>query len=172
MNCFWYNTSHGRLVCIYFSYLKCLHLWHCISNFGKIFAADHEGESCIFFASFSYGQFVFHIVWFQKISIPPSPPLKIIGYSAGEGVFKGSYFRGLGGVHRKQLFQRVRNHEQNTESNVQSIVNTKTYERCFETKITTPGHWDEVKMFLFFFELASAPISRRTMCLWNEVETI
>ena len=102
----------------------------------------------------------------------PLPPLKIIGYSAGEGVFKGSYFRGLGGVHRKQLFQRVRNHEQNTESNVQSIVNTKTYERCFETKITTPGHWDEVKMLLFFFELASAPISRRTMCLWNEVETI
>ena len=25
-------------------------------------------------------------------------------------------------------------------------------------------------MFLFFFELASATISRRTMCLWNEVE--
>ena len=29
-------------------------------------------------------------------------------------------------------------------------------------------------MFLFFFELASTTISRRTavMCLWNEVETI
>ena len=27
-------------------------------------------------------------------------------------------------------------------------------------------------MFLFIFELASATISRRTMCLWNEVETI
>ena len=27
-------------------------------------------------------------------------------------------------------------------------------------------------MFLFFFELASATISRRTMCLWNEVEMI
>ena len=26
-------------------------------------------------------------------------------------------------------------------------------------------------MFLFFFELASVTISRRTMCLWNEVET-
>ena len=27
-------------------------------------------------------------------------------------------------------------------------------------------------MFLFFFELASATISRRTMCPWNKVETI
>ena len=151
MNCFWYNASQGRLVCIYFSYLKCLHLWHCISNFRKIFAADHEGDSYIFFASFSYGHFIFHIVWFQKISIPtpPPPPRKIIGNSEGEGGFKGSYYRGVRGVHRKQLFQRVTNHEQNAESNVQSIVNTKTYVHCFETKITTPGHWDEVNIISF-----------------------
>ena len=150
MNCFWYNTSHGHLVCIYFSYLKCLHLWHSISNFGKIFAADHEGDSYIFFASFSYGHFIFHVVWFQKISIPPPPPPMEDHWKfrGGRG-FKGSYFRGVGGVHRKQLFQRVTNHEQNTESNVQSIVNTKTYVRCFETKITTPGHWDEVNIISF-----------------------
>ena len=69
-----------------------------------------------------------------------TPPRKIIGNSEGEGGFKGSYFQGVGGVHGKLLFQRVTNHEQNIESNVQSIVSTKTYVRRFETKISTPGH--------------------------------
>ena len=36
MNGFWYNASNGRLVCVLnFSYLKCLHSWHSISNFRK-----------------------------------------------------------------------------------------------------------------------------------------
>ena len=69
-----------------------------------------------------------------------TPPRKIIGNSEGDGGFKGSYFRGVGGVHGKLLFQRVTNHAQNIESNVQSIVSTKTYVRRFETKISTPGH--------------------------------
>ena len=43
-----------------------------------------------------------------------------------------------GGVHGKLLLQRVTNHEQNIENNVQSIVSTKTYVRCFETKISWP----------------------------------
>ena len=59
-----------------------------------------------------------------------TPPRKIIGNSEGEGGFKGSYFRGVGGVHGKLLFQ----------SNVQLIVSTKTYVHHFETKISTPGH--------------------------------
>ena len=86
-------------------------------------------------------------VWFQKISIPP--PRKIIENSEGEGGFKGSYCQGVGGVHGKLLFQRVMNHKQNIESNVQSIVSTKTYVHCFETKISTPGHWDEVNIISF-----------------------
>ena len=39
----------------------------------------------------------------------------------GGGGFKGSNFRGEGGVHGKILFQRVTNHVQNIESKVQSI---------------------------------------------------
>ena len=39
----------------------------------------------------------------------------------GGGGFKGSNFRGEGGVHGKLLFQRVMNHVQNVESNVRSI---------------------------------------------------
>ena len=37
------------------------------------------------------------IVWFQKISITPPTPRKIIGNFKGEGGFKGSNFRGVGG---------------------------------------------------------------------------
>ena len=84
--------------------------------------ASHAKEKCVFP---------------ENIHTPP-PPLKIIGNSEWEGGFKSSYFRGVGGVHGKLLFQRVTNHEQNTESNVQSIVST--YVHCFETKISTPGH--------------------------------
>ena len=59
-------------------------------------------------------------VWFQKISIP-QPPRKTIGNSEGEGGFKGSNFRGVGGFRGKLLFQRVTNHVQNIESNIRSI---------------------------------------------------
>ena len=45
----------------------------------------------------------------------------------GGGGFKGSNFRGEGGVHGKLLFQRVTNHVQNVESNVRSIWSKKTY---------------------------------------------
>ena len=39
MNGFWYNASNGCLVCLlYFSYSKCLHSWHSIANFRKIFS--------------------------------------------------------------------------------------------------------------------------------------
>ena len=83
------------------------------------------------------------IVWFQIISITPPPPppqLNIKGKSEGGGGFKGSNFRGVGWVHGKLLFQRVMNREQNIESNVRSIISTKTYVHCFETKVSTPGH--------------------------------
>ena len=65
-------------------------------------------------------------VWFQKISIPL--PQKISGNSeGGGGRFKGSNFRGEGGVHGKLLFQRLTNHVQNIENNVPSIWSKKTY---------------------------------------------
>ena len=61
------------------------------------------------------------IVWFQKISIlpPPPPPWKNIGNSEGEGG-KGRNFQGVGGGLGKVLFQRVKNHIQNIESNLRS----------------------------------------------------
>ena len=116
-------------------------------------------------------------MWLQKISIPPPPPPTEDHwkFQGGGGAERQLFPRGRG-VHGKQLFQRVTNHEQNTESNVQLIVSTKTYVRCFETKITLLAIEMRLTslalMFLFFFELASTTISRRTMCLWNEVETI
>ena len=45
----------------------------------------------------------------------------------GGGGFKGSNFRGQGGVHGKLVFQRVTNNVQNIESNVWSIWSKKTY---------------------------------------------
>ena len=121
-----------------------------------------------------------HCVVPENIHTPPPPHTHTEDHwkfwGRGGGV-KGSYFRGVGRVHWKLLFQRVTiNHEQNTESNVQSIISTKTYVCCFETKVSTPAIEMRLTslalMFLFFFELASTTISRRTMCLWNEVETI
>ena len=77
---------------------------------------------------------------FQKISIPPLSLTEDHSKFQGGEEFKGSYFRGVGGIHGKLLFHRVTNHKQNIKSNVQSIISTKTYICCFETKISTPGH--------------------------------
>ena len=84
----------------------------------------------------------------ENIHTPP-PPTEDHWKFRGGGGFKGSYFREVGGVRGKLLFQRVMNHEQNIESNIQSIVSTKTYVRHFETKISTPGHTDEVNIISF-----------------------
>ena len=67
-------------------------------------------------------------MWFQKISIPP-PPTEDHWKFRGGGGFKGSNFRGVGGFRGKLLFQRVRNHVQNIESNIRSIRSAKTYSR-------------------------------------------
>ena len=86
----------------------------------------------------------------ENIHTPP-PPTEYHWKSWGRGGDKGSYFRGAGGggVYWKLLFQRVMNHEQNNESNIQSIISIKTYVRCFETKLSTPGHWDQVNIIGF-----------------------
>ena len=89
------------------------------------------------------------IVWFQKISIPPPTEDHWKFRGGGGGGVKGSYFRGVGGFMGNYFFQTVMNHEQNIESKVESIVSTKTYVCCFETKISTPGHRDEVNIINF-----------------------
>ena len=96
--------------------------------------------------------FIFEITWHstftcncvvpENIHTPPQPTEDHCKFRGGGG-FKRSYFRGVGGVHGKLLFQRVMNHEQNTESNVQSIVRTKTSVRCYETKISKKMWWHE-----------------------------
>ena len=71
----------------------------------------------------------------------PLPPRKIIGNSEGEGVFKGSNFRGVGGCRGKLLFQRVTNRVQNIESNIWSIWSAKTYSRtlfCSRSQYSWP----------------------------------
>ena len=75
----------------------------------------------------------------ENIHTPPPPTEDHWKFRGGGGVQRQLFPRGRG-VHGKLLFQRVANHEQNTESNVQSIVSTKTCVHCFETKISTPGH--------------------------------
>ena len=113
------------------------------------------------------------IVWFQKISIPP--PQKIIGNSEGEGGFKGSNFRGVWGFmgnyfprgdrpctkHWKQCTIDLKH--KNIPMYV--VLKQKSVLLVIDMRLTSLA-----LMFLFFFELASATISRRTMCLWNEVE--
>ena len=73
--------------------------------------------------------------------------------------------RGRGGAW-ESIFQRVTDHVQNIESNVRLIWSTKIL-LAIEMRLTSLA-----LMFLFFFELASTTISRRTMCLSNEVEMV
>ena len=84
----------------------------------------------------------------RKYPYPPPPTKDHWKFPGGGGVQRQLFLRGRG-VHGKLLFQRVTNHEQNVESNIQSIVSTKTYVRRFETKISTPGHRDEVNIISF-----------------------
>ena len=111
----------------------------------------------------------------ENIHTPPPPPWKIIGNSEGEGGFKGGNFRGVWGVHGK-LFPRgdracTKHWKQLTinlkHKNIPTYVGLKQKSvlLAIDMRLTSLA-----LMFLFFFELASATISRRTMCLWNEVE--
>ena len=121
------------------------------------------------------------IVWFQKISIPHPPPPhgRSLEIPSGGG-FKGSNFQGVRGVHGK-LFSKGWWTTYKTLKAMydRSEAQKHTYVRCVETKVGTPGCWDEVSIIrfdvsLFLWVLASTAISRRTamMCLWYEVETI
>ena len=84
----------------------------------------------------------------RKYPYPPSLHGRSLEIPRGRGGSKAVISEGLG-VHWKLLFQRVTNHKQNNENNVQSIISIKTYVRCFKTKISTPGHWDEVNIISF-----------------------
>ena len=59
MNAFCITRVMDVLSVFTFNYLKCLHSWHNISNFRKIFVA--KGNSYIFFVPFSYEHFTFHV---------------------------------------------------------------------------------------------------------------
>ena len=76
-----------------------------------------------------------HCVVPENIHTPPHRRSLEIPRGGG---FKGSYFRGVGGIHWKLLFQRVTNHEQNNESNAQSIVSIKTYVRSNKNQYSWP----------------------------------
>ena len=69
------------------------------------------------------------------------------------------------------IFQGVTDHEQRTIDlklkNIPTyiVLKQKSVLLAIDTRLTSLA-----LMFLFFFQLASATISRRTMCLWNEVK--
>ena len=115
-------------------------------------------------------------VWFQKISIPP-PPTEDHWKFRGGGGFKGSNFRGVGRVHGKLFSKGWQTMYKTLKSitidlkhkNIPTYVvklKQKSVLLAIDMRLTSLA-----LMFLFFFELASATISRRTMCFWNEVET-
>ena len=118
-------------------------------------------------------------MWFQKLSIPPPSPRKIIGNSEGEGGFKGNIFQGvrgfMGNYFPKGDGPRTKHWKQRMidlkHKNIPTYVvsKQKLVLLAAEVRLTSLA-----LMFLFFFELASPTISRRTamMCLWKEVETI
>ena len=59
----------------------------------------------------------------------------------GGGGFKGSNFRGVGGVHGKLLFQRERTTYKTLKATYDlAKAQRHTYVRCFETKVSAPGH--------------------------------
>ena len=80
----------------------------------------------------------------------PYSPQKIIGNSEGEGGFKGSNFRGVGGVDGK-LFSKGQRTTYKTLKAMydQSEAQKHTYVCCFETKVGTPDHSDEVNIISF-----------------------
>ena len=98
----------------------------------------------------------------RKYPSPPPPTEDHWKFRGGGGGFKGSNFRGVGGFMGNFFSKGWRAYDQ-------SEAQKHTYIRCFETKVNTPGHWDEVNIISFnvsvFFELASTTISRRMMCL-------
>ena len=85
----------------------------------------------------------------RKYPYPPPPTTEDHWkFRGGGGVQRQLFPRGRGGSW-ETTFQKVTNHEQNIESNVQLIVSTKTYIHCFETKIRTPVDRDEVNIISF-----------------------
>ena len=88
-------------------------------------------------------------VCFQKISIPP-PPTEDHWKFRGGGGFKGSNFQGVRGVHGK-LFSKGwwTTYKTLKATYDRSEVQNHTYVHCFETKVSTPGRWDEVNIIRF-----------------------
>ena len=104
-------------------------------------------------------------MWFQKIPIPPPPPPTEDHWKFQEGGgFVGNYFP-MGDrpctKHWKQHTIDLK--DKNMPTYV--VLKQKSVLLAIDRRLTSLA-----LMFLFFFKLASATISRRTMCLWNKVE--
>ena len=103
----------------------------------------------------SHAHFTFyrHMDLFNQCVVPENirtPPRKITGNSEGEGGFKGSNFRGVGGVHEKLFSKGWRTTYKTLKPMYdRSEAQKHTYVRCFETKVGTRGHWDEVNIISF-----------------------
>ena len=112
----------------------------------------------------------------RKYPYLPFPPygrsLEIPRWSGEEG-FKGSNFWGVGWFMGNLFFQRVTNHAYKTLKATYdwSEAQKHTYLRCFETKVRTPGHWDEVNIIFFtvsVFSLSKLPLqSREERCVFG-----
>ena len=82
-------------------------------------------------------------MWFQKISIPPAPR-KFIRNSKGEGSgSKAVISKGWGGVHGETTLPKgdeaITRHSMKATYD-RSEAQKHTYVRCFETKVSIPGH--------------------------------
>ena len=118
-------------------------------------------------------------MWFQKISDLP-PHGGSLEIPRGGGGFKGSNFRGVGGggglmgnYFPKGVGPRTKYWKQGTidlkRKNIPTyfVLKRKSVLLAIEMSLTSLA-----LMFLFFFELASTTISRRTMCLWNDCSAV
>ena len=125
----------------------------------------HIVSSCNAFHGIEFS----HCVVPENIHTPP-PPRKIIGNSEGEGGFKGSNFRGVGGFMGNYFLEgdgpRTKHWKQCTidlkhkKMPTYVVLKQKSVLLAIEMRLTSLA-----SMLLYFFEWASATISRRTMCL-------
>ena len=94
-----------------------------------------------------------HCVVPENIHTPPSRARKIIGNSKGEGeggskaVISEGWREGFMGNHFSKEWRTTNKALKATYD--WSEVQKHTYVRCFEPKVSTPCHWDEVHIISF-----------------------
>ena len=93
------------------------------------------------------------IVWLQKISIPTPPPPphgRSLEIPRGRGGSKAVISKGVRGGHGK-LFSKGwwTTYKTLKATYNRSEAQKHTYVRCFETKVSNHGRWDEVNIISF-----------------------